>query len=213
MDSEPKEWTVPGLERDPVTLKYKDDDLANILIKAIEEPAAAFQACGIPEAMRPIDCLGIVAARDTYNLCTLNEFRKFTGLREYQTFEEWNPDPEVAKAAEKLYIHPDNLELYVGLLAEGTKPPMLGSGLCPGRTISRAILSDAVSPYRIQIQPYFALYDLLNHRRLSTRVRSPWCVEIDSSPSTTTSLLSPTGALNTSPPIFKMAAKVVCLAR
>lgn len=128
-----------------MTLKYNDDDLANLLIAAIEEPAAAFRACGIPEAMRPIDCLGMLAARNTYGLCTLNEFRRSLNLREYKTFQEWNPDPEVAKMAEKLYIHPDNLELYPGLLAEGTKPKMLGSGLAVGRTVSRAILSDAVS--------------------------------------------------------------------
>jgi linoleate 10R-lipoxygenase len=32
----------------------------------------------------------------------------------------------------------------VGLQAEETKHPMPGAGLCPGYTISRAILSDAV---------------------------------------------------------------------
>lgn len=143
-DSDPTEWTISGLTRSATTLKYNDDDLARILMSAIEEPAGAFRACGIPEAMRPIDCLGMIAARNTWGLCTLNEFRRSLGLREYKTFEEWNPDPEVAKIAEQLYIHPDNLELYPGLLAEGTKPVMLGSGLAVGRTISRAILSDAV---------------------------------------------------------------------
>lgn len=33
----------------------------------------------------------------------------------------------------------------VGLHAEETKPPMPGAGLCPGYTVSRAILADAVS--------------------------------------------------------------------
>lgn len=32
----------------------------------------------------------------------------------------------------------------VGLQAEETKPPIPGAGLCPGYTISRAILADAV---------------------------------------------------------------------
>lgn len=149
VNSDPTEWQIPGHHRDNVTLKYNDDELASILIRSIEEPAAAFRACGIPEAMRPIDCLGIMAARNTYGLCTLNEFRKSLGLREYKTFQEWNEDPEVAAMAEKLYMHPDNLELYPGLLAEGTKPPMLGSGLAVGRTISRAILSDAVSRLKL----------------------------------------------------------------
>lgn len=63
----------------------------------------------------------------------------------YTSFEEWNPNPEVATAAEKLYGHIDNLELYVGLQAEDTKPVIEGAGLCPGYTVSRAILSDAIA--------------------------------------------------------------------
>ncbi|KAG5638347.1 hypothetical protein H0H81_000480 [Sphagnurus paluster] len=63
----------------------------------------------------------------------------------YKTFSEWNTDKEVADAAEKLYGHIDHLELYVGLQAEEAKPVMEGAGLCPGFTISRAILSDAIA--------------------------------------------------------------------
>ena len=61
---------------------------------------------------------------------------------------EWNPDKEVAAAAEKLYGDIDRLELYTGLQAEATKPVVKGSGLCPGYTISRAILADAIALIR-----------------------------------------------------------------
>ena len=44
-----------------------------------------------------------------------------------------------------MYHHIDNLELYVGMQAEETKEPMPGAGLCPGYTMSRAILADAVA--------------------------------------------------------------------
>lgn len=37
------------------------------------------------------------------------------------------------------------MELYVGLQAEDTKPVIEGAGLCPGYTVSRAILSDAIA--------------------------------------------------------------------
>ena len=47
-----------------------------------------------------------------------------------------------------LYGHIDNLELHVGMQAEEAKPPIPGAGLCPGYTISRAILSDAVALVR-----------------------------------------------------------------
>lgn len=50
---------------------------------------------------------------------------------------------------EALYGHPDNIELYPGILAEEAKKPMEpGSGLCPNFTTSFAILSDAVALVR-----------------------------------------------------------------
>ncbi|KAG9084427.1 hypothetical protein FS749_005236 [Ceratobasidium sp. UAMH 11750] len=79
-----------------------------------------------------------------WGVCSLNEFRKFIGLKPYDSFADWNSDPEIATAAMRLYKHPDNLELYVGLQAEEAKPVVDGAGLCPGYTISRAILSDAI---------------------------------------------------------------------
>jgi hypothetical protein len=45
---------------------------------------------------------------------------------------EWNSNPEIAEAAERLYSNIDNLELYVGLQAEEAKPIVDGAGLCPG---------------------------------------------------------------------------------
>lgn len=62
---------------------------------------------------------------------------------------EINSDPEVAEALESLYGHPDNVELYPGLSAEQAKDVYTpGSGLCPGFTVSKAILSDAVALVR-----------------------------------------------------------------
>ena len=56
-----------------------------------------------------------------------------------------NADASLQESARRLYGHIDNLELYVGLQAEQAKPPRIGAGLCPGYTISRALLADAVS--------------------------------------------------------------------
>ena len=47
-----------------------------------------------------------------------------------------------------LYGDINNLELYPGLMAEEAKPPIPGSGLCPGYTIGRAIFSDATALVR-----------------------------------------------------------------
>ncbi|TFY60825.1 hypothetical protein EVJ58_g4902 [Rhodofomes roseus] len=137
-----KEWSFNGLKRGHDG-RFADEDLAKILLDATESPASAFKARGIPDALRVIEILGIMQSR-SWGTCSLNEFRSFIGLRPYKTFEEWNPDPKIYMAAESLYHHIDNLELHVGLQAEEAKVPMPGSGLCPGYTISRAILADAV---------------------------------------------------------------------
>lgn len=50
---------------------------------------------------------------------------------------------------EALYHNPDDIELYPGVQIEEAKTPFLpGSGLCPGFTISTAILFDAVALVR-----------------------------------------------------------------
>ncbi|KAH7098788.1 putative linoleate diol synthase [Auriculariales sp. MPI-PUGE-AT-0066] len=134
---------VNGLKRGQ-NGRYSDADLAEILHKASEEPAAAFGARSTPAVFRVIEVMGILQSR-RWGVCTLNEFREYFGLRRYTSFEEWNPNKIVADSAHRLYGHIDNLELYVGLQAEEAKTPGRGAGLCPGFTISRAILGDAIA--------------------------------------------------------------------
>ncbi|KIY63464.1 heme peroxidase, partial [Cylindrobasidium torrendii FP15055 ss-10] len=136
-------WTFGGMSRTEDG-SFDDAALAKVLFDATEDPAAAFGARGTPLSMRLHEVMGIEQNRK-WGVCTMNEFRKFLGLKTFETFHEWNPDPEIARAAEKLYGHIDNLELYVGLQAEDTKPLVDGAGLCPGYTIARAILSDAIA--------------------------------------------------------------------
>ncbi len=143
-DTDPSEWNLHDWERDAQG-KFSDEVLAKVIKDATAEVAAAFRAHGHPSWFRPIEILGMITARKDWALCTMNEFRNFLGLKTYSSFSEWNPDPKVYKAAEMLYGDIDNLELYPGMMAEETKPSMPGSGLCPGYTISRGILSDAAA--------------------------------------------------------------------
>ncbi|KAF7356580.1 Heme peroxidase [Mycena venus] len=136
-------WTFGDMQRQD-NGSFKDEDLANILHNATEHPAAAFRARGTPASMRLHEMMGIEQNR-RWGVCGLNDFRKYLGLKPYANFREWNPDPEIADCAEKLYGDINNLELYVGLQAEEAKPVVEGAGLCPGYTISRAILSDAIA--------------------------------------------------------------------
>jgi hypothetical protein len=142
------------LKRDFAQLKrqadgtYNDDDLVEILQSSISDVAGSFGANRVPKILRSVEILGIIQAR-SWNMASLNEFRQFSGLTKHATFEDINPDKEVAEKLRNLYDHPDFVELYPGLVAEKAKPPMSpGSGLCVNFTSSYAILSDAVALVR-----------------------------------------------------------------
>jgi linoleate 10R-lipoxygenase len=127
---------------------HSDDDIVRTLTEATDTIAGAFGAKNVPAVMKVIDCLGMRIARTDWNCASLNEFREFLGLTKLKSFKEWNSDPVVAENARRLYKDVDNLELMPGLACEEAKPSMEGSGLCPGYTISRAILSDATALVR-----------------------------------------------------------------
>ena len=82
-------------------------------------------------------------------VASLNEFRKFFGLKPHDSFKSINPDPEIADLLRKLYDSPDMVELYPGLFVEDAKPRMdPGSGFAAPYTVGRAVLSDAVTLVR-----------------------------------------------------------------
>ncbi|GAA5869954.1 hypothetical protein JCM8547_008113 [Rhodosporidiobolus lusitaniae] len=147
LGSDPKQWTIPGLTRQ-ADGRFADADLCKILTEATDEIAGAFGANGSPACMRIIDVLGIATARNDWNTCTMNEFRRFLNLKPFADFEEWNSDPVVAQKARHLYSHIDNLELFPGLHAEEAKKSGKGAGLCGGYSITRGILSDATALVR-----------------------------------------------------------------
>lgn len=146
---DPAERTFGGLERQQDgSGTFKDDDLVKILSESIEDVAGAFGARNVPHILRLVEVLGIEQCR-TWKVASLNEFRQFFALKPYATFEDINPNPEVANTLRQLYDHPDYVELYPGLVAEADKQPMVpGVGIGPTYTISRAILSDAVTLVR-----------------------------------------------------------------
>ncbi|KKY16707.1 putative fatty acid oxygenase [Diplodia seriata] len=143
LDKDPQKRPFAGLQRDSKG-KYSDDELVKILTESIEDCAGAFGANNVPKALRAVEILGMHQARK-WGLATLNEFRKFFGLKPHDTFESINSDPKVAEQLRHLYDHPDYVELYPGLVTEEAKEPMVpGVGIAPTFTISKAILSDAV---------------------------------------------------------------------
>ena len=128
--------------------KFNDEDMVKILTDSTEDVAGAFGPKNVPLVMKVIDIMGIEQARK-WNVCTLNEFRKFFKLKPHKTFADITRNASVAQTLETLYSKPDYVELYPGLVAEDAKERLdPGSGLCPGFTVSRAVLSDAVALMR-----------------------------------------------------------------
>ncbi|KAG4035571.1 hypothetical protein MFRU_001g03400 [Monilinia fructicola] len=127
---------------------YDDESLVSIFQSSVEDLSGAFGAANIPPIMRSIEILSIMQSR-SWNMCTLNEFRKFVGLTPHQSFADINPDPLIARRLKEFYGSPDDVEFYPGVVVEKTKPAIVpGSGLCTGYSISYSILSDAVSLVR-----------------------------------------------------------------
>ncbi|TCD62866.1 hypothetical protein EIP91_006272 [Steccherinum ochraceum] len=146
VDPNPRTRTFSDLKRQKDGT-FSDDDLARVLQDSTESMAGAYRARGTPAVLRLIEIVGMTQAR-SWGVCTMNEFRKFLKLKTFETFEEWNPDPEIANTARQLYGHIDNLELYPGLQAEECMPLGPGSGICCGYTMTRAILGDAIALVR-----------------------------------------------------------------
>ncbi|PHH75249.1 hypothetical protein CDD82_4522 [Ophiocordyceps australis] len=145
--ADPGQRTFSGLKRQGDG-RYGDDELVELLATAIEQPGGAFGARNVPRIMKPVEMLGILRGR-RWKLAGLNEFRKHFGLQAYASFEAINSDPAVAEALRTLYVHPDHVELYPGIVAEEGKTPMVpGVGIAPTYTISRVVLSDAVALVR-----------------------------------------------------------------
>lgn len=147
LPGEPEARTFENLTRLPDGT-FPDDEMVKILTESIEDVAGSYGASRVPRCMKAIEVLGIIQARH-WNMGTLNEFREFVGLTKHASFEDINPDPDVAAHLRQLYDSPDSVEMYPGIVAEKTKPPMSpGSGLCGNVTMTTAILSDAVALVR-----------------------------------------------------------------
>jgi linoleate 8R-lipoxygenase / 9,12-octadecadienoate 8-hydroperoxide 8R-isomerase len=147
LSAEPQEWPFANLQRE-ADGSLSDDDLVKIFKESVEDCAGAFGAAHVPLVLKSVEVLSIRQAR-SWNLATLNEFRKFFNLTPHKTFEDINSDPYISDQLKHLYDHPDYVELYPGLMIEDAKEAKTpGSGLCTNYTISRGILSDAVALVR-----------------------------------------------------------------
>ena len=128
--------------------KFKDEDLAMCLEASMNDPAGIFGARQVPKILKVVEILGILQARK-WQVASLNEFRDFFGLKRHEKFTDVNSDEEIAGILERLYLHPDMIEMYPGLMIEDAKPiRTTGCGIAPTYSVGRAILSDAITLVR-----------------------------------------------------------------
>ncbi|KAF2139467.1 uncharacterized protein K452DRAFT_77778 [Aplosporella prunicola CBS 121167] len=141
--ADPGKREFGGLKRGPDG-RFNDADLVRVMKESMEDPAGLFGARMVPKALKIIEVTGILTARK-WQLGSLNEMRQFFKLKRYDTFEDINPDPEIADLLRKLYDHPDMVEMYPGMMIEDIKPRMdPGCGIGAPYTVARAVFSDAV---------------------------------------------------------------------
>ncbi|GIZ44782.1 hypothetical protein CKM354_000797100 [Cercospora kikuchii] len=144
---DPSQRTFAHLKRD-ANGRFNDADLVRVLKESMEDTAALFGPKNVPKALRVVEILGIQRARQ-WQTASLNEFRKYFGLKQHESFEDINADPQVADTLRGFYGHPDMVEAYPGMWLEDPKPAMTpGCGGCPPYTVGRAIFSDAVTLVR-----------------------------------------------------------------
>jgi hypothetical protein len=85
----PYEWTFNGLKRGSDG-RFDNHALGELIKDCIEEPAHAFGARSIPSSMKVIEVMSMLQARNVFNVCTMNEFRRYLNLAPFKSFEEWN---------------------------------------------------------------------------------------------------------------------------
>ena len=72
LSTEAKTWTFSGLKRG-ADGRFSDFELAEIIKGCIEEPAHAFGAHGSPASLKIVEIMGMLQAREKFNVCTMNE--------------------------------------------------------------------------------------------------------------------------------------------
>ena len=88
MPKDPLQRPFAGLQRKEDG-SFDDGELVEILVDAIEDVAGCPGANNVPQALKAVEILGMQQARH-WNCASLNEFRKFFGLKAHETFEDIN---------------------------------------------------------------------------------------------------------------------------
>lgn len=135
---------IAGAHRDVKTGVFSDFDLARVLRRGYTQVASELgYGFKTPASLAHVEIMGIKQGR-LLKTCTFNDLRRHMNLMPLTSFKDFSDNEEIQQNLEELYGHPDNVELYAGVMVERPKV----TGLRLPYTIGRAILSDAVNLLR-----------------------------------------------------------------
>ncbi|KAK7911141.1 hypothetical protein PG985_013622 [Apiospora marii] len=144
---------MPGDQRYTFKAGSGDSEMAQELCRSVQAIASAFSPNRVPVSLRDSQIRTITRAREL-ELPGLNGFRQMLGLPIYQKIEDINSCPLVTAKLRSLYSHPDEIELYPGIVAEQPPPKsmfataVVGRRLWTGSTVAHAVLRDTVALIR-----------------------------------------------------------------
>ncbi len=95
--------------------------LASAFEATSRQKAAALGLFNTPEYLLDTELASINQGRQA-NLGSYNDYRIAIGFPPAATFEDISDDPDICRELEKLYGEPGNVEFYVGLFAENSRP-------------------------------------------------------------------------------------------
>ncbi|ORY95555.1 heme peroxidase [Syncephalastrum racemosum] len=135
---------MAGAHRDIKTGAFSDFDLTRALRNGYTQIASELgYGFKTPASLAHVEVMGIKQAR-MLKTCTFNDLRRHLNLMALTSFKDFSDDEEIQQNLEELYGHPDNVELYAGVMVERPKV----TGLRLPYTMERAIVSDAVNLLR-----------------------------------------------------------------
>ncbi|KAK8041021.1 hypothetical protein PG994_014028 [Apiospora phragmitis] len=126
------------------------DEMEHDLRRSVQDIASAFSTNRVPVAFRGSQIETITRSREQ-RVPTLNQFRRTMGLPVYKTFEDINTSPLATAKLGSLYAHPDEIDLYPGMVAEQPPPKSMfaaavaGKWLWTGSTVTYAVVHDIVA--------------------------------------------------------------------
>lgn len=103
------------------------------------QPASKIALFNTPSFLFPLEEASIKMARDS-QLASYNDYREFFDLPRITDFQQITGDDAVIAALKRVYDHPDNMELFVGLFAE---EPWSSTSVLP-YLMGRIVVIDAV---------------------------------------------------------------------